>query len=148
LQKQIERYARERHEPLLSGTGRIFAQLTGGRFAGVLPGRGAKDQPILVGERADGSSLPVEKMSQGTRDQLFLSLRLATLEHWIERKGAFPLVVDDLCVHFDDQRAGAALEVLAGLGQRSQVLYFTHLQRDLDLGDRLAARGLATCHRM
>jgi uncharacterized protein YhaN len=65
-------------------------------------------------------------MSSGTRDQLFLALRLATLEEYLERSEPMPFVVDDILVNFDDERARATLEVLARLGERTQVLLFTH----------------------
>jgi uncharacterized protein YhaN len=65
-------------------------------------------------------------MSSGTRDQLFLALRLATLEGYLDRSEPMPFVVDDILVNFDDERARAALELLAKLSERTQVLLFTH----------------------
>jgi len=37
-----------------------------------------------------------------------------------------PLILDDLLVHFDDERALSALTALRDFSQRSQVLLFTH----------------------
>jgi uncharacterized protein YhaN len=148
LRKEVERYSQSRQEPLLQGTSRYFERLTRGRYQSVLadylPGL---DRQVLFGVRG-GDQVSVEHMSQGARDQLCLALRLATLDHWMERRGPFPLVLDDLCVQFDDQRAGATLEVLAEVGQRTQVLFFTHLQRDLQLSVPLAERGMACIHQL
>jgi uncharacterized protein YhaN len=72
-------------------------------------------------------------MSQGTRDQLFLSLRLAAIEQHIEGRGPFPVIVDDLLVQFDDARAVATLEVLSELSAKTQVLFFTHHQHLVEL---------------
>ena len=44
-----------------------------------------------------------------------------------------PLVVDDILVHFDDDRARAALEILGELSERTQVLFFTHHARLVEL---------------
>ncbi len=65
-------------------------------------------------------------MSEGTRDQLFLALRLAGLEIHGNEHEPMPLILDDLLVHFDDARSANALRALAGFGKTTQVLLFTH----------------------
>lgn len=72
-------------------------------------------------------------MSDGTRDQLYLALRLAVIERHLEAGQRLPLVVDDLLLHFDDERARQALVVLAELGCRTQVLFFTHHRHLVEL---------------
>ncbi|GAB4166187.1 MAG: hypothetical protein Fur0039_02770 [Rhodocyclaceae bacterium] len=96
---------------------------------------------MLLGVRPDAARVPVNGMSQGTRDQLFLSLRLAAVERHIDGRGPFPVVVDDLLVQFDDDRALATLEVLGELSARTQVLFFTHHEHLVELAQtsRLAA---------
>src|SRR5690606_26798621 len=69
----------------------------------------------------------------GTRDQLYLALRVASIERFLETSAAPPLVLDDAFVHFDDDRTRAALEVLSELAKRTQVLYFTHHARVVEL---------------
>jgi uncharacterized protein YhaN len=73
-------------------------------------------------------------MSSGTRDQLYLALRLATLERFIDNAEPMPLVVDDILINFDDQRARATLGVLAELANKTQVLLFTHHGRVREMG--------------
>jgi uncharacterized protein YhaN len=65
-------------------------------------------------------------MSAGQRHQLFLALRLASLEHQFEHSEPMPLVLNDLLVQLDDVSARAALEILAELARVAQVLFFTH----------------------
>jgi uncharacterized protein YhaN len=72
-------------------------------------------------------------MSDGTRDQLFLSLRLAAIENYIASAEPLPFIADDLFVHFDDDRAAAGLDALIALGGLTQVLFFTHHQHLADL---------------
>jgi uncharacterized protein YhaN len=75
----------------------------------------AQDQPVWIGVRADGQRVDVRDMSDGTRDQLYLALRLASLEQYLVHNEPLPLVVDDILIQFDDRRAEAALRLLAEL---------------------------------
>ena len=75
----------------------------------------------------------VAGLSDGTRDQLYLALRLASIEYRLSHEVSLPLIVDDVLVNFDDQRAGAALELLGDLARKTQVLFFTHHHRLLEL---------------
>jgi len=68
----------------------------------------------------------VEGMSSGTRDQLYLALRLASLEKYMESAEPMPFIVDDVLVDFDDSRSQAALNALAELAEKTQVILFTH----------------------
>ena len=72
-------------------------------------------------------------MSDGTRDQLYLALRLAGLESWLKSHESIPFVVDDILLNFDDARATAALKALAELSRSTQVLFFTHHRHVVDL---------------
>ena len=68
----------------------------------------------------------MEGLSEGTRDQLYLALRVAAIESHIARAEPLPFVADDLLVNFDDNRAAAALRMLVELGRKTQVILFTH----------------------
>ena len=59
--------------------------------------------------------------------------RVATLERYFASSAAMPVVVDDVLIHFDDDRARAALQVFGDLATRTQVLFFTHHARLVDL---------------
>ncbi len=122
----VERYRREHQDPLLSRASKLFATLTQGTFSGVRSAFNEKDQPILEGVRASGQGVLVSGMSDGTRDQLWLALRIAVLEQHMDKRDPLPFVADDLLVHFDDDRARAALTVLSDLAGRTQILFFTH----------------------
>jgi uncharacterized protein YhaN len=133
LARQIERYRQANQGPILTRASELFRRLTLGRYSGLRPAFDERDQPVLQGVRDDGREVPVEGMSDGTRDQLYLSLRLATLERHAHANEPMPLVVDDILIHFDDDRAQASLAVLGELSQRMQVLFFTHHARLLEL---------------
>ena len=72
-------------------------------------------------------------MSDGTRDQMFLALRLAALEIGIEGAEPLPFIVDDILIQFDDDRARATLRVLKEVSKKTQILFFTHQARHVEL---------------
>jgi uncharacterized protein YhaN len=74
-------------------------------------------------------------MSDGSRDQLFLSLRLGGLAKYIEANGPMPFIVDDVLVHFDDDRSAAALVSLGELSKETQVIFFTHHRHLVELAE-------------
>jgi uncharacterized protein YhaN len=88
-----------------------------------------RDEPVLAGIRSGGERVTVEGMSLGTRDQLYLALRLASLEKYMESSEPMPFIVDDVLVDFDDERSEAALGALAQLARKTQVILFTHHSR-------------------
>lgn len=133
LAREIARYREANQGPLLASTSDFFARLTEDAFSGVRAGYDDKDQPTLVCVRRSGAEVEVAGLSEGTRDQLYLALRLASLLRFAETGGSMPLVLDDLLVQFDDGRSRAALRVLAALSDRIQILLFTHHQRLVDL---------------
>jgi uncharacterized protein YhaN len=133
LKREIERFRNESHGPLLGRASYFFAKLTGAEYAGLTTAFDERGEPILVGRRAAGAELTVEQMSEGTRDQLYLALRLATIEQQLDRSEPLPLIVDDLFVNFDDNRASAGFEILAELAEKTQVIFFTHHRHLVEL---------------
>jgi uncharacterized protein YhaN len=146
LRNEIERYRQQHQGPLLERASEHFAVLTRGSFAGLRADFNEKDEPVLVGMRPDDEPVHVDGMSSGTRDQLYLALRLASLEKYMDSAEPMPFIVDDILVHFDDDRAQATLGVLAGLAQRTQVILFTHHARLVDQARALQTPVPMTVH--
>lgn len=126
LRDQIEHYRKENQGPLVKRASEHFATLTLGSFERLMTDFNERDEPILAGIRSDGERVYVEGMSSGTRDQLYLALRLASLEKYMESAEPMPFIVDDVLVDFDDDRSHAALNALAALAEKTQVILFTH----------------------
>lgn len=126
LRDQIERYRKENQGPLVKCASEHFAALTLGSFEGLMADFSEKDEPVLAGIRQNGERVHVEGMSSGTRDQLYLALRLASLEKYMESAEPMPFIVDDVLVDFDDARSQAALNALAELAEKTQIILFTH----------------------
>ena len=137
LRDQIERYRQHNHGPLVQRASEHFNALTLGSFERLSIDFNDKDQAVLAGLRPSGGQVQVDGMSAGTRDQLYLALRLASLEKYIHSAEPMPFIVDDVLVDFDDQRSVAALQTLAGLAEHTQVILFTHHARLVEQAQQL-----------
>lgn len=147
LQKTIERYREKNQGPVLKRASELFSRLTLQSFAGLHPDVDESGNTVLKGARGDGKLIEVEQMSEGTCDQLYLSLRLSSLEYYLEQHQPLPLVIDDLLINFDDERCLAALKILLELSQKTQIIFFTHHEHLLALAkDHLASPNLFTHH--
>jgi hypothetical protein len=142
LKWAMERFRREKQGPLLSRASELFSILTLERFSGLTVESDNDDHPQLLGVRCNGTVLGLEAMSTGTADQLYLALRLAALDLHLDEAIALPFIVDDLFVHFDDERSAAAFRVLSKLAQRTQVLFFTHHEHLIDVAKRALGESL------
>jgi uncharacterized protein YhaN len=124
-----ERYRARHQDTLLDKAGTYFRTLTNGAFVSIeIDNDDGVD--VLKALRADSTRpdgrVSMAGLSDGTRDQLFLALRLAGIERHLKDREAVPLIVDDVLVNFDDERTSATLLCLAELAQKTQVLLFTH----------------------
>ncbi|WP_436777929.1 AAA family ATPase [Yinghuangia sp. YIM S09857] len=153
LQRCIEEYRRDNQDPVLMRAQDLFAALTGGRFAElVTETEPKKGSPVLKARRAgagpDAEPVPVEAMSEGTRDQLYLALRLATLERYADADRTMPLILDDIAMTFDDGRTRALFTVLDAMADRFQVVLFTHHAHLGDLARAALPQGRAHVHEL
>ncbi|WP_422927532.1 ATP-binding protein [Singulisphaera sp. PoT] len=135
LDRAKERYRARRQDSLLDRAGSFFKTLTDEAFAALdIDNDEGKD--VLTAVRAPGHRTPsvrVGGLSDGTRDQLFLALRLAGIEQHLQSCEPVPLIIDDVLVTFDDYRARTTLQCLGELATKTQVLLFTHHRHVVDL---------------
>jgi uncharacterized protein YhaN len=126
LRAGLDRFRREQQAPLLARAGTLFAALTGGRYERLATDETEDGRMVVVGLRPDGTHCPADRLSEGTRDQLYLALRLAAIGMHAAHAEPLPFIADDLLASFDDTRARAALQVLAEFSQVTQTILFTH----------------------
>ncbi len=132
LRKAIERYRDKHQDPLLQRVSGYFETLTCSRYKSVRIAQ-TDSARFLLGIRSDGKEVTVEGMSDGTRDQLFLALRLAHVANHCASAEPCPLILDDVLMAFDDARAMATIKALSELAGKTQVLLFTHHKHHVDL---------------
>ena len=87
----------------------------------------------VTGLRPGGERVAVSGTSTGTADQLYLALRVASVEAPSKRTSPLPFVADDLFIDFDDARAASSLEVMGQVTEKTQVLLFTHHSHLVDI---------------
>ena len=130
LDKVCEVYETERQPETLREASAFLSQLTEGKYVRVWTPLGKNQLRI---DNATGQALPLEVLSRGTREAVFISLRLSLAAAYARRGVTLPLVLDDVLVNFDTVRAESAAKVLrdfASLGH--QVVMFTcheHIMR-------------------
>lgn len=122
LETTRETFQRERQPSLIQSAGKYFEKLTLGRYTRVEAVVGEQD---LVVYEAEGARKNVEGLSRGTAEQLYLSMRFALIEEYSRNAESMPVIMDDVLVNFDPDRAQAAANVIAELSSRFQVLVLT-----------------------
>lgn len=125
LRWAVDRYRDRKQGPLLQRASAVFKNLTIGSFEKL---RIDYDQtpPALLAYRPHNQAVKISGLSDGTRDQLFLALRIAALELQAEQGAAVPFIADDLFINFDDKRSQAGLQALHTLSTKTQVLFLSH----------------------
>lgn len=122
LAKAQERYESEKQPHVVKRAEEIFSAMTGGRYIRL-------NVPLAGGEIAvadeTGRAMQTPLLSRGTAEQLYLALRLALLETMGDTGAALPVLMDDVLVDFDPDRAARAAEAVLELATLRQVVLFT-----------------------
>jgi uncharacterized protein YhaN len=145
--RAIERHRAVAQDPLIARAGALFKVATDGSFCGLGADYDDADRPLLVALSENGERVRIDAqkerergkrlLSEGARDQLFLSLRLALLER---RAGEpLPFIGDDILASFDDRRTELTLKLLAEFGNARQAIVFTHHRHVADLARAVGA---------
>ncbi len=148
LREGIDRYRKKNEGPVLSRASELFRRLTLGSFEALRIDFDDRGEQVLAGLRPDGKTVLPTPMSEGTRDQLYLALRLASLEIWLKRGEPMPFIVDDILVSFDNPRAVATLKILAELSTQTQVIFFAHHEHLVDLARQCMSADVLFVHRL
>ena len=130
---------------MLSRASEVFNQLTLGAFS-KLEVNTEQETPTLMARRTTGQLVEVAGLSEGTRDQLFLALRIAALEMQIASRHAMPFLADDLFVNFDDERSRAGFAALRELSEKTQVIFLTHHEHLLPIVQQVFGTGVNVMH--
>ena len=122
---QAAQSLQRRFAPKISAQAQAYmARMTDGRYDRVTL---TEDLALEAGAAGETGLRDILWRSNGTVDQLYLSLRLAVAQTLTKDA---PLILDDALVRFDDRRLKRALEVLEELGAEKQILLFTCQERE------------------
>jgi len=135
LQESLNRFREQAQAPMVAAASTYFSLMTGEAYERLVTDE-SEDKPVLCAQRAGGSRIGIEEMSEGTADQLYLALRLAALELRRSSHPQMPLILDDALVTSDDERAANILQALARFAEHGQVMIFTHHRHLIDVAHR------------
>ncbi len=146
LEREIEEYRQKNQGPIMKRTAEIFRRITLGSFQDLTTGFDDKDKLVFICVEKNGRKMTVDGLSEGTRDQLYLALRIAGIEHHMEHNAPLPVIVDDLLIKADDFRSKAILEILGELSRKAQVIFFTHHSKLVELAREAVPENLLKEH--
>jgi hypothetical protein len=123
LERVRHDYEQHRQPETLREASEYMKKLTSGKYTRIWT---PLAHDILFVDTAEGQPLPVNVLSRGTREQLFVSLRLALVSAYARRGIHLPMILDDVFVNFDAGRTKTACAVLRDFAKQGhQLLVFT-----------------------
>ena len=108
-----------------------ISKITNGKYANIIP----NDEQGLLVELDNGNYEPASKLSVGTIDQLYLSLRLSMVEELSEEN--VPIILDEVFAYYDDERLKNALVFLNEKCKNHQILIFSCTNREKEILEEL-----------
>lgn len=102
----------------------IIREITDRKYQGVSVGS-RLELSVWDGER----KIPAERLSRGTLEQIYLSVRMAAAE--LMQEEPLPAILDDTFAFYDDKRLKSALKWLSG--QERQVIILTCQKREAEI---------------
>ncbi len=123
LNAAVSRFEKDNQPEMIATVSRLLRQMTGGKYI-EFDRSGSGKQNVLI-RRADGVERTPDQLSTGTREQLYLAIRLAYVLHYCEKNQPLPIIIDDVLVNFDEARTRQTLSVLVDVSRSAQVLFFT-----------------------
>lgn len=109
-------------ETLLKQSSDIFERITSGEYCKIYPSEGLIGESFAIINKDDEHFDTVDKMSRGTMEQLFLSVRLSRIK---EIEHALPIIIDDSFVNFDYHHICQTISIINELSQTHQVFIMT-----------------------
>jgi DNA repair protein SbcC/Rad50 len=125
LLEAAERRVHRDLAPILTASvQRHLPAITGGAYIEV--GMNPRDLSVDVKEARTGQWRDARLLSEGTREQIYLLLRVAMAEHLVTTDESAPLLLDEVTAQSDPERKLRMLDVLHALSADRQIVLFSH----------------------
>lgn len=131
----LRRYRDTHRSGMLDRASEAFRRMSQDRYTGLATHPDGQRE-TLVALAAEGGSKQADQLSDGTRAQLYLALRIAGYHEFVRNSGPVPFIADDIMESFDDARAEAAFALLGEMSRSGQVIYLTHHAHIRDIARR------------
>lgn len=120
-------FEKERQPQVIRLASTLFESITGGQWRGISTSLENRELHILS---ASGESVDPDILSRGAQEQAYLALRLAYIQNHAAQASPLPIIMDDVLVNFDPERAQRTARVFVDLcegrhGPAHQLIYFT-----------------------
>ncbi|MCD7868067.1 MAG: AAA family ATPase [Clostridiales bacterium] len=109
-------------------TSAILCEITGGKYREIL-----MDEDFQMWVNTDLKTVPVERLSRGTLEQIYFALRMSAGE-LLCGKEKYPVILDDVFGMYDEERLSAVLHWLAK--ENRQVILCTCHEREMEILER------------
>ncbi len=106
----------------------IICAFTGGKYTQLLV-----DEDLKMSVIFEGKKIPIERLSRGTIEQIYLAFRMAVTE--VVGQEEYPVILDDTFAYYDDRRLEYTLRWL--YENKKQVLIFTCQKREEQALDKM-----------
>jgi len=120
LAKTIEQYKQKQLPAMLQKAEENLAFLTEGKYIRIVP---KEEGAGFLVESHHHLFYEAKELSQGTTEQLYLSIRIALAQTFYQNFG-FPFIIDDSFVNFDEKRTDKVIQLLKKCEQ-NQLIFFT-----------------------
>ncbi len=125
IQKAKQKYEEEKQPELIKTASEIFSHITEEKWINITSS--IEDNVLTINPKR-GTPITPDKLSQGTREQLYLAIRLAYMKNAVQYKEPLPLIMDDILVNFDVTRSVQTAKTLSTFIDSEpshQILFFT-----------------------
>lgn len=129
LKEVLRRLGERRQQSVLELASKYINRLTDGDCYRLMSD--ANGTSILAETRQSSRPQGLQQLSRGTRDQVALALRLALIQVKAETTERCPLVLDDVFITSDDERAAAVADLLMEVAASGQQIIFLTCQNDV-----------------
>ena len=109
----------------------IISKISNNRYSNIV----LNDEDGLTVEIENGNYIPVSRLSVGTIDQMYLSLRLSAINEIATE--TMPIILDEVFAYFDDQRLENILKYLDTNFRENQIILFTCSKREKEILEKL-----------
>ncbi|MGH2319245.1 AAA family ATPase [Planococcus sp. SE5232] len=120
INQTMEELKEKKLPAVLNNAQLYFDRLTNGAYKGLAMNMDG----YFEAERQDGTYFRIAELSQATKEQAYLALRLS-LAISMKNSHPFPIIMDDAFVHFDRSRLQQMINLVTELQKEHQFIYFT-----------------------
>jgi uncharacterized protein YhaN len=122
LNKEKQKYEKEKQPSVIKYSSSIFHDLTAGEYERISISLTDDDVKIHTVEE---KIRDIGSLSRGTKEQLLLALRMGFIQAYEEKNEPLPIVLDDVMVNFDNYRSASFAKILSDFVKDRQAIVFT-----------------------